>query len=215
MINKVYPVSGWTAFQAICWTCSFVVCYSSVIHRTILDFTFVKEKILNIHAMKPKETTDYTRKDFLRTAGSTALFAVLGISFASCSSVTDPGTDSNGQTDVDPSDPDSPITIDGNTITLNLDSDELENLRSQGGWLLISEANTLVVNVDGETLRSFTSVCTHAGCSTNWNFNGSRFTCTCHNSQFNTSGEVVQGPANRDLEEFDVERDDNIVVITK
>lgn len=165
--------------------------------------------------MKTNETTDYTRKDFLRTAGSTVLFAALGIGITSCSSVTDPGDGSNGQTDLDPDDPGSPITIEGNTITLDLSSDELENLRSQGGWILIQEANILVVNVDGELIRSFTSVCTHAGCSTNWQFNGNRFTCTCHNSQFNTNGEVVQGPANRDLDEFDVERDGDIVVIKK
>ena len=165
--------------------------------------------------MKSEETIYHTRKDFLRTAGSTVLFTALGIGFVGCSSVTDPGDGSNGQTDVDPSDPDSPITIEGNTITLDLNSDELENLRSQGGWILIQEANTLVVNVDGDLIRSFTSVCTHAGCSTNWQFNGSRFTCTCHNSQFNTSGEVVQGPANRDLDEFDVERNGDIVIINK
>lgn len=156
----------------------------------------------------------YTRKDFLRTAGSTVLFAALGISVASCSSVTDAGDNGTGG-EIDPTDPGSPITIDGNTITLDLGSDELANLREQGGWLLIGDANTLVVNVDGELIRAFTSVCTHAGCSTNWQFNGSRFTCTCHNSQFNTSGEVVQGPANRDLDEFSVEIDGNEVIITK
>lgn len=163
--------------------------------------------------MKSEKPEPYTRKDFLRTAGSTLLFASLGIGLSSCGNVTDAG--GGGTNQVDTSDPDSPITIDGDTITLDLRSTQLERLKREGEWLLIGDANTLVVNVDGNTIRAFTSVCTHTGCSDSWNFNGELFTCTCHNSQFNTSGTVVQGPANRDLEEFRVDRDDEILTITK
>jgi cytochrome b6-f complex iron-sulfur subunit len=164
--------------------------------------------------MKTDKPKPYTRKDFLRTAGSTALFAALGISFGSCTSIVD---SSPGNIDVpsDPSDPNPAIFIDGDRIILNLDAGELEGLRSEGGWLLIRDALTLVVNVDGQNLRAFTSVCTHTGCITSWSFNGSLFICTCHNSRFNTSGEVVQGPANRDLEEFSVVRDGDLVTIDK
>lgn len=163
--------------------------------------------------MKSEKPEPYTRKDFLRTAGSTLLFASLGISLSSCGNVTD--SVSEGIDPVDPSDPDSPIKINGNTITLDLSSPQLEKIKMEGEWLLIADANTLVVNVDGNTIRAFTSVCTHTGCSTNWAFNGELFTCTCHNSKFNTSGTVVQGPANSDLEEFKVDRDDEILTITK
>lgn len=165
--------------------------------------------------MNSDKNEPYTRKDFLRTAGSTLLFASLGIGLTSCGNVTD-SVDSNTP-DIDTSDPDSPITIDGNTITLDLSHMDLENLKSEGGWVLIRDANTLVVNVDGETIRAFTSVCTHAGhnCSTNWVFNGELFTCRCHNSKFNTSGGVVDGPATRNLQEFSTMLEDNILTITK
>lgn len=156
---------------------------------------------------------DFSRKDFLRTAGSVSLFAALGIGFYGCSSSTD-------ATDITPPtipDNDNAITITGggNTITIDLSNSSVANLREQGGWLLITAANTLIVNVDGETFRSFTSVCTHQGCSTDWQFSNELFECRCHGSRFNTSGTVVRGPANADLAEFSVSVEGDIVTINK
>ncbi|MFW6347630.1 MAG: ubiquinol-cytochrome c reductase iron-sulfur subunit [Cyclonatronaceae bacterium] len=159
--------------------------------------------------MKTEKPTSISRKDFLRTAGSTALFAAFGIAISSCSSVVDADSDNVSDTSG------TAITIEGDTIILDLDADELESLQDEGGWLLIRDARTLIVNIDGQSYRAFTSVCTHTGCSTNWEFNGALFICTCHDSRFNTGGEVVQGPATRDLEEFSVVRDGNIVTINK
>jgi len=166
--------------------------------------------------MKKKSVT---RKDFLRTAGSTALFTALGIGFYGCSSTSTGGLDDLDENEDPPangSDADA-ITIsdNGNTITIDLLNSSVSDLNEQGGWVLIRDANTLVVNVGGETIRSFTSVCTHTGCSTNWAFSNSLFECTCHGSRFNTSGEVTRGPASRDLEEFSVTREDNLITIKK
>jgi cytochrome b6-f complex iron-sulfur subunit len=164
-----------------------------------------------------------SRKDFLKTAGSTALFATLGIGFVGCSSPTK--SDDKGEVIVDNptngnggnGDEDSPILItnNGNTITIDLAADSVSKLNSSGGWLLIAEATTLLVNVDGETIRAFTSVCTHQGCSTDWRFSNSLFECTCHGSRYNTSGAVVRGPASRDLKEFSVSKDGNELVVNK
>lgn len=158
-----------------------------------------------------------SRKKFLRTAGSAALFAALGISFSACSvndanDMSDPPTSSPPPTQPPSSDA---ITIQGNTITINLASSSVSDLKTQGRWLLISQASTLVVNVDGTTIRAFTSVCTHAGCATNWQFGDSRFTCTCHGSQFNTAGQVVRGPATSNLAEFTVTRNGDTLTIQK
>ncbi len=156
---------------------------------------------------------DFSRKDFLRTAGSVSLFAALGIGFYGCSSSTD-ATDTTPPTIPDDDDAIT-ITGGGNTISIDLSNNSVANLREQGGWLLITAANTLIVNVDGDTFRSFTSVCTHQGCSTNWQFSNELFECTCHGSRFNTSGSVVRGPANADLAEFTVSVEGDIVTINK
>lgn len=154
------------------------------------------------------------RKQFLRTAGSTALFAFLGINLVSCDV-----TSSNGDIDENGDNGDNgditPIIIDGNTVTLNLDADSLASLRSEGGWMVLSQASVIVVNIDGSLIRAFTDVCPHASCRNNWQYNNERFVCTCHNSVFENDGTFVTGPAGRDLPEFDVVRDGNIVTITK
>ncbi len=154
-----------------------------------------------------------SRKDFLRTAGSVALFAALGISFPACN-VSD--SNDGGGTRPPTIPPNSPaITISGNTVTVNMDDPSTRGLKDAGGWLLISAASVLVVNVDGTVIRAFTSVCTHAGCATNWTFGNNVFECTCHGSRFNTSGQVVRGPAATDLQEFAVQRNGDMVTITK
>lgn len=163
------------------------------------------------------KTNEVSRKDFLRTAGSTALFAALGIGFVSCSNSTGNDEDNVINNPVDGGDDNNPIQVsnNGNTITIDLNQESASKLKNSGEWLLITQANTLVVNVDGEVIRAFTSVCTHQGCTSNWEFQNSLFECTCHGSRFNTSGAVVQGPANQDLDEFDVTVNGNELTINK
>lgn len=155
-----------------------------------------------------------SRKAFLKTAGSAVLFAALGISLTAC------GNDSSGENIVGPTpggnndSGNSGFTISGNTITIDLSKDDAASLATSGAWGLIAAAQTLVVNVGG-SFRAFTSVCTHAGCDRSWNFSNQQFICTCHGSRFNTRGEVVQGPANRNLQEFSVTQSGNIVTIQR
>lgn len=159
-------------------------------------------------------TEAVSRKAFLKTAGSAVLFAALGISLTAC------GNDSSGENIVGPTpggnndSGNSGFTISGNTITIDLSKDDAASLATSGAWGLIAAAQTLVVNVGG-SFRAFTSVCTHAGCDRSWNFSNQQFICTCHGSRFNTRGEVVQGPANRNLQEFSVTQSGNIVTIQR
>lgn len=160
--------------------------------------------------IQPRNGMD--RKEFLRTAGSTALFAFLGISLASCdvTSSSDDELPANGNNGDN-----GGITIDGNTVRLNLDDDALSSLRQEGGWMVLGQASVIVVNIDGNLIRAFTDVCPHASCRNNWQYQNQRFICTCHNSVFENDGSFVSGPAGRDLPEFAVQRQDNIVTITK
>ena len=42
--------------------------------------------------------------------------------------------------------------------------------------------------------------CTHLGCIVSWNPAESSWNCPCHGSRFSVDGEVIQGPAVRNLE---------------
>lgn len=169
--------------------------------------------------MKKTEAEHFDRIRFLKTAGSTALFAFMGIGFYGCSSSTSPdnGNIVDEPAPGDDGEDDSGITItdNGSTISIDLSKDDVSALRNSGGWLLINGASTLIVNIEDSVYRAFTSVCTHQGCSDDWTFSESLFICNCHDSRFNTSGEVVKGPAARDLEEFNVDVEGDIITVTK
>ena len=49
-------------------------------------------------------------------------------------------------------------------------------------------------------LHSYSAVCTHLGCIVQWNDSEKSFDCPCHGSRFSYSGQVINGPANDNLE---------------
>ena len=167
-----------------------------------------------------------SRADFLRTATPLALIAALGIPMSSCG-VTDSGDDSdldvnddnddNGNDDSNNGNTGgtSAFSVDGNTITIDTSISGGEALASAGGWLIASEFGFLAVNIDGTRVRAFSDVCTHASCRNAWQYSNSTFICTCHNSVFNTSGEVVSGPADSPLPEYSANKNGAIIKITK
>jgi cytochrome b6-f complex iron-sulfur subunit len=55
--------------------------------------------------------------------------------------------------------------------------------------------------------------CTHLGCSVPWVESEKRFICPCHSSVFNIKGEVLQSPAPRPLDMFNVFIENNIVKV--
>ena len=55
--------------------------------------------------------------------------------------------------------------------------------------------------------------CTHLGCTIPWRDDEGRFICPCHSSIFNSTGEVISGPAPRPMDIFPVEIDGQEVVV--
>jgi len=60
---------------------------------------------------------------------------------------------------------------------------------------------TYLVIEDGPKIATYgiKPVCTHLGCTVAWKPEQSRFVCPCHGSQYDAQGQVVQGPARRNL----------------
>ncbi|MCS7081657.1 MAG: Rieske (2Fe-2S) protein [Bacteroidetes bacterium] len=145
-----------------------------------------------------------SRREFLRAASLGclgALFAGLGAGLAGCDTVGERTSDSE-----------SGITIEGNTIRLDLTKPDARPLAVAGGFLFIRQARTIALNLDGSRIRAFTSVCPHAGCDVS-QFQGGQLICPCHGSRFNTSGQVLQGPAAQPLREYGVSRSGDLVTI--
>jgi glycine/D-amino acid oxidase-like deaminating enzyme/nitrite reductase/ring-hydroxylating ferredoxin subunit len=53
---------------------------------------------------------------------------------------------------------------------------------------------------DDGTLHLVSAVCTHLGCQVRWNEAERSWDCPCHGSRFDYTGQVIQGPAVKDLE---------------
>jgi len=138
-----------------------------------------------------------SRRQFLEKAGLAAVMGSFGIAFfTSCVSSEEPD-----DTTTPPPNTTTPngITVSGSTIQVNLTIQT--RLAASGGWLLIETAKTLGANLNG-TYVALTSVCTHSGCFDSWAFESNKFTCTCHNSIFDTAGKVLQGPATQPLQVY-------------
>ena len=74
------------------------------------------------------------------------------------------------------------------------------------------DEHNLFVYRDHEGIRAVSAVCTHLGCILEKTTEG--FECPCHGSCYNLKGEVLSGPAPRDLSWYQVNRtaDGKIVI---
>jgi Rieske Fe-S protein len=154
------------------------------------------------------------RRVFLKKTGSLAVMSMFGVGFfTACSDSEDaqPNTNNSGSNTANPS-VDSGIKFANNKVTIELE--KVSALNTNGGWLLITDAKLLVVNLGNNKFNALTSVCTHSGCDRNWTYGNNIFTCTCHNSRFANDGRVLSGQATSDLKSYATALDNKILTIT-
>ena len=72
--------------------------------------------------------------------------------------------------------------------------------------ILVEGAERVGVYRDEDgAVHAVSPVCTHMGCTVTWNTAELTWDCPCHGSRFNCDGEVIQGPAVKDLERKEVQ----------
>ncbi len=64
----------------------------------------------------------------------------------------------------------------------------------------------VLVNMQGEIPAFFSAHCTHLGCRIK-SLENDAFICPCHGSVFSLNGQVVKGPATRNLEALEFSQD--------
>lgn len=74
------------------------------------------------------------------------------------------------------------------------------------------DEDKIFVYRDNEAMKSVSAVCTHLGCTIQHTTEG--FECPCHGSRYSDNGEVLSGPAPRDLSWYKMEKlpDGSIIV---
>ncbi len=92
---------------------------------------------------------------------------------------------------------------------------EAAALRAPRGVLMVRPQNfpaaILLRRLDDNQLIALSTVCSHAGCEVRVLPNALQ--CPCHGSEYDVSGEVVEGPASRALQRFPVTEDQNSITI--
>lgn len=154
------------------------------------------------------------RREFLNWVGLGALASSLPIAIAACD--TTDSVDSVATPDDTPAateaEVDSAPREDGfaaiGTVT------ELD----EAGFVADADfAGTQVVvirdpaNADG--LIAVDSLCTHQGCTVDWDSGGAVFACACHGSKFNPDGSVAEGPATSPVNTYDAMIDGDLVLV--
>jgi len=78
-------------------------------------------------------------------------------------------------------------------------------LKRAGHTVAVLEAARIGSGVTGHTtgaaaLHAVSAICTHLGCTVEFNADDLTWDCTCHGSRFAADGAVIQGPAEKNLE---------------
>ena len=83
-----------------------------------------------------------------------------------------------------------------------------------GGTKTITYAGLpVIVMRTAESVKAFSLICTHLGCTTQWEEGNLEFYCPCHDGRFDQFGEVIAGPPPVPLEQFPVRVEEDKVVV--
>jgi cytochrome b6-f complex iron-sulfur subunit len=104
----------------------------------------------------------------------------------------------------------------GSDVCIDLTVAANAPLATAGGAMLVdtSSDTIMVIRVSDTAVIALSAVCTHAGCTCNFDAASSRITCPCHGSVFDETGAVINGPARRPLKVYSATMSSNVITLT-
>lgn len=155
------------------------------------------------------ENPKTSRREFCAHAISLVTVASL---IEGCGNKGNPGAPGGGGTNV-PALATVSGTAAGGTVTVsNVSGTSLASV-SSAALVQAGSDSFLVARTGDNSFNAFTAICTHQQCIVT-GFQSGVFVCPCHGSQFNTSGQVQQGPATQRLQQFATQFTNNVLTIT-
>ncbi|MEM9949273.1 MAG: ubiquinol-cytochrome c reductase iron-sulfur subunit [Cyanobacteria bacterium P01_D01_bin.36] len=156
------------------------------------------------------------RRDFFNFVGLGLVATSLPIAIAACSPDESSTADSTSDA------PDEPSSTASKAGTVREDGfvvigtvTELDEAGALSDKNLLGESVIVIRDpANAEAALAFNARCTHQGCSVDWD--SSAFACPCHQSKFDTAGQVTDGPATEPLGTFEamVEEEEVLVKVS-
>lgn len=102
---------------------------------------------------------------------------------------------------------------DTSTLTVNMNDAQFAPLKEQGGSVVTD--NTIIINTAADGIIALSSICTHKGCTVEYDKANKDILCPCHRSEFAFNGSVLQGPATKPLPKYKVTRSGDTLTINR
>ena len=134
------------------------------------------------------------RRDFLNNTGTVLGVGIIAQTLEGCS-----------KSSVVPSAPPAGMTID-------LSSPANSALKTTGGFVLTK--GIYVICTAPSTYIALSSICTHQGCTVNYDSGSNKFSCPCHGGMYDSSGKVLVGPPPSPLPKYSVTLDGNSLTVS-
>jgi cytochrome b6-f complex iron-sulfur subunit len=153
-----------------------------------------------------------SRRQFCARSCSAALLAALGVTLQGC----------GGGGSQSPASPDGvgiaflprvDGTVSGNTLTVGVGAGSVLAATGSVAFVQSAAGNVLVARTGPDSFTALSAVCTHEGCAIT-SYVGEVFVCPCHGARFDTSGQVVSGPAPTPLRHYTTELSGDVLTIT-
>lgn len=74
------------------------------------------------------------------------------------------------------------------------------DLKPGEGAVMAVNGEDMACYNDGGTVKCASAVCSHMGCTVDWNRDEKTFDCPCHGSRYKNDFSVLNGPAEEPLE---------------
>jgi Rieske Fe-S protein len=104
-------------------------------------------------------------------------------------------------------------SVAGRTITVTVDAASPVVNVGSAAMLQTSLGRILIAHTAASAFTAVTATCTHDACTIT-GFEDAEYVCPCHGSRFATSGAVLNGPAQRALQQFATTFDGTVLTVS-
>jgi Rieske Fe-S protein len=106
------------------------------------------------------------------------------------------------------------MSCSGNVCIDLTDANNAELTKANGAMLIDVAGDTIAVIRKSDTeVIAISDICTHAGCTMDFNAGTQQMDCPCHGSVFSLDGQVVNGPARVPVKVYQASLANNMITI--